>query len=65
MCAFTCLISAAVHYGMGTHVGLLDVEQITHGVLMILIGQSCIALAMGLSKCAVAIFLMRIVTKTW
>ena len=65
MCAFACLISASVHYGMGTHVDQLDIEQITHGILMLLIGQSCIALAMGLSKCAVAIFLMRIVNKTW
>ncbi|TVY43173.1 hypothetical protein LOCC1_G003191 [Lachnellula occidentalis] len=64
MCAFACLISASVHYGMGTHVDKLDIDQITHGVLMLLIGQTCIALAMGLSKCAVAIFLMRIVTKT-
>ncbi|TVY88101.1 hypothetical protein LAWI1_G005889 [Lachnellula willkommii] len=65
MLAFACLISAAVHYGMGTHVDQLDINQVTHGVLMILIGQSAVALAMGLSKTAVAIFLMRIVTKTW
>ncbi|TVY16995.1 hypothetical protein LARI1_G003330 [Lachnellula arida] len=65
MLAFACLISAAVHYGMGTHVSQLDIDQVTHGVLMILIGQSAVALAMGLSKTAVAIFLMRIVTKTW
>jgi len=65
MCAFSGLISASVHYGMGIHVQFLDIEQITRGILMLLIGQCCIAIAMGLSKCAVAVFLTRIVTTTW
>jgi hypothetical protein len=65
MAAFSAMISASVYYGMGTHVEFLSIDQITTGILMLLIGQFLIAISMGLSKCAVAVFLMRIVNKTW
>mgnify|MGYP001635876464 CR=1 FL=1 len=65
MVAFTALCTAAAHYGMGVHSGELSVDQTTHGMLLLLAGQSIIAISMGLSKCAVAAFLMRIVVKKW
>lgn len=65
MAGFACLISASVHYGMGTHVQFLSTDEVVHGMLMLLIGQTFVSISMGLSKCAVAVFLMRIVNKTW
>ena len=50
---------------MGVHAGELGIEDTTQGMLLLLIGQSVIAISMGLSKCAVAAFLMRIVVKKW
>lgn len=65
MAAFAGLCTGAAHYGMGVHADHLEVDESTHGMLLLLAGQSVIAIAMGLSKCAVAAFLMRIVVKKW
>ncbi|KAJ5493721.1 hypothetical protein N7463_009808 [Penicillium fimorum] len=65
MVIFSGLCTAAAHHGMGVHANKLGVEETPQGMLLLLVGQSVIAIAMGLSKCAVAAFLMRIVVKTW
>ncbi|CAI7599697.1 unnamed protein product [Penicillium glandicola] len=65
MVVFSALCTAAAQYGMGVHAGVLSVEETTHGMLLLLIGQSVISIAMGLSKTAVVAFLMRIVVKKW
>ncbi|CAD6446043.1 12f2fe9d-2b1d-4ace-a64e-12429fad1989 [Sclerotinia trifoliorum] len=49
---------------MGTHAAELDFDDNSRGILWLLIGQFIIAVAIGIRKCAVAIFLIRIVTKT-
>ncbi|KAJ5614974.1 hypothetical protein N7537_000088 [Penicillium hordei] len=65
MVAFAALCTASAHHGMGVHAGELGIEDTTQGMLLLLVGQSVIAISMGLSKCAVAVFLMRIVVKKW
>lgn len=65
MVAFAALCTASAHHGMGVHAGELGIEDTTLGMLLLLVGQSVIAISMGLSKCAVAAFLMRIVVKKW
>lgn len=65
MTSFAGLITASVYHGMGTHVEFLTIDDISQGILYLLAGQTTISLSMGLSKCAVAVFLMRIVNKTW
>lgn len=65
MVAFASLCTASATYGMGVHAGKLSVDESTHGMLLLLVGQSVIAIAMGLSKCAVSAFLMRIVIYKW
>ncbi|APA08912.1 hypothetical protein sscle_04g036820 [Sclerotinia sclerotiorum 1980 UF-70] len=64
MTAFAACTSRSVSYGMGTHAAELDFDDNSRGILWLLIGQFIIAIAMGISKCAVAVFLLRIVTKT-
>lgn len=47
---------------------MADIQPITEfsiGMKAFLIGQSTIATAMGTSKAAVAVFLIRILNKTW
>ncbi|KAJ5782941.1 hypothetical protein N7457_004715 [Penicillium paradoxum] len=65
MAAFAGLCTGAAYYGMGVHADRLTVDESVHGMLLLLTGQSIISIAMGLSKCAVAAFLMRIVIKKW
>lgn len=65
MTAFAACISRSVAYGMGTHAAELTVADNSHGILWLLIGQFIISIAMGISKCAVAVFLLRIVNQTW
>ena len=65
MAAFSALCTASAHYGMGVHADELSENESIHGMLLLLIGQSVISISMGLSKCAVAAFLMRIVVKKW
>ncbi|KAL4736681.1 hypothetical protein BDV11DRAFT_211037 [Aspergillus similis] len=65
MVAFAGLCTASATYGMGVHASDLTIHQTTHGMLLLLAGQSVIALAMGISKCAVSAFLMRIVINKW
>lgn len=65
MTAFAACISRSVAYGMGTHASQLNLDDDSHGILWLLIGQFIIAIAMGISKCAVAVFLLRIVNKAW
>lgn len=65
MVAFAALCTAAALSGMGTHFDKLTQDEFSHGMLLLLAGQSVVSIAMGLSKCAVAAFLMRILVKTW
>ncbi|KAL4953577.1 hypothetical protein BDW69DRAFT_184368 [Aspergillus filifer] len=65
MVAFAGLCTASATYGMGVHASDLTDEEISRGMLLLLSGQSVIAIAMGISKCAVAAFLMRIVVNKW
>ncbi|ESZ91940.1 hypothetical protein SBOR_7685 [Sclerotinia borealis F-4128] len=65
MMAFAACTSRSVSYGMGTHASQLTIDNNSNGILWLLIGQFLIAVAMGVSKCAVAVFLIRIVIKTW
>ena len=65
MIVFAGLCTGSAFHGMGVHADLLNTEETVHGMLLLLIGQSVISIAMGLSKCAVAAFLMRIVVKKW
>ncbi|PLB42583.1 uncharacterized protein BDW47DRAFT_121684 [Aspergillus candidus] len=65
MVAFAALCTAAAMTGMGTHYDKLSPDEFSRGMLFLLAGQSVVSLAMGLSKCAVAAFLMRILVKTW
>ncbi|KAJ5382274.1 hypothetical protein N7517_000185 [Penicillium concentricum] len=65
MVAFSGLCTASAHHGMGVHASEIAVEETPQGMLLLLIGQSVISISMGLSKCAVAAFLMRIVVKRW
>ncbi|KAL4907811.1 hypothetical protein BDW74DRAFT_189220 [Aspergillus multicolor] len=65
MVAFCALCTASATYGMGVHADLLSQHQNSHGMLLLLVGQTVISIAMGLSKCAVTAFLMRIVVNKW
>ncbi|KAL3421407.1 hypothetical protein PVAG01_07852 [Phlyctema vagabunda] len=63
--AFTGMITASVNYGMGVHATDLSIGEIVTGIKLLLVGQFLVAISMGLSKCAVAVFLIRIVAKLW
>lgn len=65
MVGFVGLCTGAVHSGMGVHADQLTPDQMAHGMLLLLSGQTVISFAMGTSKWAVAAFLMRIVVKKW
>jgi len=65
MASFAALCTVSISYGMGVHAQELAVEEIIIGVKYLLIGQLSIAISMGTSKVAVALFLMRIVQKAW
>ncbi|KAL3474274.1 hypothetical protein BJX99DRAFT_271806 [Aspergillus californicus] len=65
MVAFAALCTASATYGMGVHATELSADDTSHGMLLLLTGQSVVAVAMGVSKCAVATFLMRIVVNKW
>ncbi|KAM3086981.1 hypothetical protein ACMFMG_001091 [Clarireedia jacksonii] len=65
MVGFAACISASVAHGMGTHASQLTVDDNANGILWLLIGQFLISIAMGTSKCAVAVFLIRIVNQLW
>ncbi|KAF4541029.1 hypothetical protein BFW01_g3299 [Lasiodiplodia theobromae] len=66
MFAFSIICTIATQHGLGIH--MADIQPITEfsiGMKAFLIGQSTIATAMGTSKAAVAVFLIRILNKTW
>ncbi|KAI9640389.1 hypothetical protein NHQ30_011134 [Ciborinia camelliae] len=65
MVAFAACCTRSVGYGMGSHASTLDFEDDIHGILWLLIGQFLVALSMGISKCALGVFLLRIVNKIW
>ncbi|KAF5563935.1 sterol regulatory element-binding ECM22 [Fusarium phyllophilum] len=50
---------------MGQHYEDLEVPQFAHAMLYTLIGQVFVALATGMGKVSVAMFLLRIVMKPW
>ncbi|KAF4345178.1 sterol regulatory element-binding ECM22 [Fusarium beomiforme] len=62
---FTVFTTVAAVHGMGQHYEDLTVPQFAHAMLYILIGQVFVALATGMGKVAVAMFLLRIVMKPW
>ncbi|KAL4920481.1 hypothetical protein BDW62DRAFT_198795 [Aspergillus aurantiobrunneus] len=65
MLAFSGLCTASAMHGMGVHASNLTTDEQSKGMLLLLSGQSVIAIAMGVSKCAVGVFLMRIVVNKW
>ncbi|KAL4874554.1 hypothetical protein BJY04DRAFT_225864 [Aspergillus karnatakaensis] len=65
MAAFAGLCTASATYGMGVHASELSTEEQSRGMLLLLTGQSVIAISMGFSKWAVGAFLMRIVVSKW
>lgn len=65
MTTFAGLCTAAATYGMGVHVQYLTIDEIATGIKILVIGQSVVSLAMGISKVAVVVFLMRILVKKW
>ncbi|KAJ5887854.1 hypothetical protein N7495_007895 [Penicillium taxi] len=65
MVIFVSLCTASATYGMGVHAWYLTESQKAHGMLLLLCGQSVISMAMGLSKSAVSLFLLRIVIQRW
>lgn len=50
---------------MGQHFGDLDIQQFADAMLWLLCSQSTVAIAIGMGKVAVAVFLLRIVTAPW
>ncbi|KLO90698.1 Uncharacterized protein LW94_4698 [Fusarium fujikuroi] len=62
---FTVFTTVAAVHGMGQHYEDLEVPQFAHAMLYILIGQVFVALATGMGKVSVAMFLLRIVMKPW
>ncbi|QSZ32156.1 hypothetical protein DSL72_001727 [Monilinia vaccinii-corymbosi] len=65
MMVFAACISRSVAYGMGAHASAMTLDDRARGIFWLLIGQFFVSIAMGISKCAVTAFLMRIVNKTW
>ena len=65
MVAFAALCTASATYGMGVHAEFLSVHESSRAMLLLLSGQSVVAIAMGVSKFAVGVFLLRIVVNKW
>ncbi|KAF4301656.1 hypothetical protein GTA08_BOTSDO09042 [Botryosphaeria dothidea] len=66
MLAFAIICTVAAQHGLGIHMkDILPASEWSVGMRTFLIGQSVISMAMGTSKCAVAVFLIRILNKTW
>ncbi|KKY22004.1 hypothetical protein UCDDS831_g03840 [Diplodia seriata] len=66
MFAFSIICTISAQHGLGIH--MADITPLTEfsiGMKAFLMGQSVISIAMGTSKCAVAVFLIRILNKTW
>ncbi|KAI0095972.1 hypothetical protein F4814DRAFT_457562 [Daldinia grandis] len=63
--AFVCVITASCHYGFGQHNTDLSKPDVRMATKTELVAQCIISCAMGLSKAAVGMFLMRIVVQTW
>ncbi|KAI2607900.1 hypothetical protein GGR54DRAFT_395521 [Hypoxylon sp. NC1633] len=62
---FTALMIASSIYGFGQHTTDISPEDVRMATKVEVIGQFAVSLAMGLSKTAVAMFLMRIVVVAW
>jgi hypothetical protein len=62
---FSSFVTVACHYGMGQHASELDDDQISHTVMYIVCAQFFVALAIGLGKVTVAVFLLRIIIERW
>ncbi|KAF5620097.1 integral membrane protein pth11 [Fusarium sp. NRRL 52700] len=62
---FAILTSVSAHYGMGRHFDDLEIPQFADAMLWLLCAQSTVAMAIGMGKVAVAVFLLRIVTAPW
>ncbi|RGP71693.1 hypothetical protein FLONG3_6997 [Fusarium longipes] len=62
---FTIFTTVACEHGMGQRHSALETAQFARAMLYILTGQVFVALATGMGKVSVAMFLLRIVTKPW
>ncbi|KAL1626314.1 hypothetical protein SLS56_006982 [Neofusicoccum ribis] len=66
MITFSIICTVAAQHGFGIHMSdIKPLSEFSIAMKTFLIGQSVIAVAMGTSKCAVAVFLVRIVNKMW
>ncbi|BCS25357.1 uncharacterized protein APUU_50068S [Aspergillus puulaauensis] len=65
MVAFAGLCTGSAAYGMGVHAEFLSQHETSRAMLLLLSGQSVVAIAMGISKFAVGVFLLRIVVSKW
>ncbi|KAI1452433.1 hypothetical protein F4805DRAFT_472420 [Annulohypoxylon moriforme] len=62
---FVALMIVSSIYGFGQHTNDISLEDIRMATKIELVGQFVVSLAMGLSKTAVAMFLMRIIVAVW
>ncbi|KAI1080756.1 hypothetical protein F5B20DRAFT_589130 [Whalleya microplaca] len=62
---FAALFTASSAYGFGQHVTDISAEDVQMATKIEVTGQFVVSLAMGFSKTAVAMFLMRIVVSAW
>ncbi|KAF4994213.1 hypothetical protein FDECE_13210 [Fusarium decemcellulare] len=65
MTVFAILTTVACVHGMGQHADQLEIPQIADAILYLLCAQSVVAMAIGMGKVTVAVFLLRIVTASW
>ncbi|KAM5343710.1 hypothetical protein ACJ41O_012247 [Fusarium nematophilum] len=65
MTAFAALTTVSAAHGMGQHVEDLETPQFSNAMLYLLCAQSTVAMAIGMGKVVVAVFLLRIVTASW
>ncbi|KAH8649225.1 hypothetical protein BX600DRAFT_529756 [Xylariales sp. PMI_506] len=65
MFIFSVFFTISAIAGFGQHVSDIGAQDIQEATFYELCGQFAVALAMGLSKTGVALFLLRIITKFW
>lgn len=65
MAVFGILTTISATHGMGQHFEDLELYQFSDAMLYLLCAQFVVALAIGMAKVVVAVFLLRIVTANW
>lgn len=65
MVGFAVMSSIAVAAGMGQHARDLTPEIFANAMFLVMIAQVFAALAIGVAKVAVSLFLMRVVVNKW